>query len=274
MLLTVGPSGRGSGCCSHGSGYLQPRRTFEPPEICGTFEEIDHWRVTKAMLPFTQNQLLDVFARYNQSITPMLVPAYLAGLAALWLVRDRKEGLQRAAWVILGALWLWTGTVFFFFYYSQIGPPGPFLGLPFMIEGGLCVFLGLNEGWATRPVANRDLRIGWVMAGSALLYPFAMLLMGHDYPSVPMFGVTPCPLVVFTFAIMLLSPLRVPTWMLWVPLAWSVIGGSAALLLQMPQDVLLPVSALALLASRYLTAHGRLSGVAAPAAPRGSLLKT
>jgi hypothetical protein len=56
------------------------------------------------------------------------------------------------------------------------------------------------------------------------------------------FGVTPCPVTIFTFGILLLTTQRVPRWLLVIPFVWSMIGGSAAILLGVMQDWLLLVS--------------------------------
>ena len=50
----------------------------------------------------------------------------------------------------------------------------------------------------------------------------------------PLFGVAPCPTTIFTLGLLLLSN---ASWRLFViPLVWSAIGGSAAVLLAVPQD--------------------------------------
>jgi hypothetical protein len=43
----------------------------------------------------------------------------------------------------------------------------------------------------------------------------------------------------FTFGLLLLTVSPVPRWLLVIPVAWSVIGGTAAFLLQVPQDWIL-----------------------------------
>ena len=70
------------------------------------------------------------------------------------------------------------------------------------------------------------------------------LLAGELYPAMPLFGVTPCPLLIFTVGLRVWASCA--RWWLWiVPLLWSAIGGSAAILLSVPQDWALPVSAIA-----------------------------
>ena len=42
-----------------------------------------------------------------------------------------------------------------------------------------------------------------------------------------MFGVTPCPVTIFTFGLFLLTVRRFSYWLLIIPFVWSLIGGSA-----------------------------------------------
>ena len=62
------------------------------------------------------------------------------------------------------------------------------------------------------------------------------LWTGHRYPAAPMFGITPCPVTLFTLGLFLLTTRPVPVRLLASPLAWSLVGGSAAFLLHVPQD--------------------------------------
>ena len=93
---------------------------------------------------------------------------------------------------------------------------------------------------------NRTRPLSWVgvalMIYAAILYPLIGLSTGHRYPEVPMFGVTPCPVTIFTFGIFLLTTPPLSRWLLVIPFIWSLIGGSAAFLLHVPQDWPLLVS--------------------------------
>jgi hypothetical protein len=51
-----------------------------------------------------------------------------------------------------------------------------------------------------------------------------------------MFGIAPCPVTLFTFGLLLLARGPVAWWLLVIPVAWSLVGGSAAFLLHVPQD--------------------------------------
>ena len=52
----------------------------------------------------------------------------------------------------------------------------------------------------------------------------------------PMFGITPCPVTLFTFGLFLLTIEPIPRRLLVIPVIWSLIGGSAAFKLGIAQD--------------------------------------
>lgn len=70
---------------------------------------------------------------------------------------------------------------------------------------------------------------------------------GLGYPAQPTFGITPCPLTLFTFGVLLLTRSPVPRSLLIIPQGWSLLGGSAAFLLGVPQDWPLLFSGMAVL---------------------------
>jgi hypothetical protein len=81
--------------------------------------------------------------------------------------------------------------------------------------------------------------VGWALiAYSALIYPL-IGVAGHGYPAMPMFGITPCPVTLFSLGMLLLAQRPVPRRLLPIPLVWALVGGSAAFLLAVPQDWLL-----------------------------------
>jgi hypothetical protein len=74
------------------------------------------------------------------------------------------------------------------------------------------------------------------------LYPIIGGLLGHGYPRSPSFGVAPCPTTIFTFGLLLWTSVRVPIYVLAIPLLWSLIGFSAALWLGIREDIGLPIA--------------------------------
>jgi hypothetical protein len=70
-----------------------------------------------------------------------------------------------------------------------------------------------------------------------LVYPILGTLPGHGYPRSPSFGVAPCPMIIFTFGLLLLTNARVPRYLLVIPFVWSLLGFTASFLLGISEDI-------------------------------------
>ncbi len=190
------------------------------------------------MLPFTREQFLGVFIDYNTAVWPIQIVAYLAGLAVVVaLLRPSSPGNRFVA-CTLAAMWIWTGVAYHGLFFARINPAAVAFGALFVVQGVLFFIAGVAQrrlafGRSTgfTPV------LGWVLvAYAAVLYPLLGQLTGHVYPAQPTFGITPCPVTLFSFGVLLLTVAPVPRWLLVIPLAWSLLGGSAAFMLGVPQD--------------------------------------
>jgi hypothetical protein len=204
------------------------------------------------VLPFTETQFFDLFGRYNTDIWPAPLLAYCIGITALVASRRRSSHFSAVTFWSLGALWAWTGIVYHGVYFTQINP-GAWLFAALFVAQSL-IFVGL--AFRSRPSFDASTNIergaAWAMILYALaIYPLLNATLGHIYPRAPTFGVTPCPLVIFTFGVMGLMRERAPWSLIVAPLVWSLVGGSAAFLLGMPADWALPVAALVALAVNF-----------------------
>lgn len=190
------------------------------------------------MLPFTRDQFLGVFAEYNTAVWPVQVVAYLLGLAVVAaLLRPSPIGHRFAAGA-LAAMWIWTGVAYHWLFFAPINPVALAFGALFVVQGILFVIAGIaGRRLVFGHSAGLVSALGWALvAYAALLYPLLGQATGHAYPAQPMFGITPCPVALFTFGVLLLTSAPVPRWLLIIPLAWSLVGGSAAIALGVPQD--------------------------------------
>jgi FtsH-binding integral membrane protein len=198
------------------------------------------------MLPFTHEQFLQVFAAYNAAVWPAQVVAYLAGVAACaGLIRRTRQG-ARVAVFGLAAMWLWSGLAYHIGFFARINPAAYGFGALFIVQGVLLALAGASHRFEFGATDRLRRWSGWgLIVYSLVLYPLAGIAAGATYPAMPMFGITPCPVTLFTLGVLLLSSSRVPWWTLPIPLAWSLVGGSAAFLLGVPQDWPLLLSVLA-----------------------------
>ena len=196
------------------------------------------------MLPFTPEQFLALFVDYNNAIWPIQSAAYLFGGIAVALLFRKTPGSDRAVAGILAVMWLWTGIAYHGLWFSVINKAASLFAALFIVQGCYLIHAG---------VLRHQIRFGirrglaaWAgaafVAYAAIVYPLIGVATGHRYPEMPMFGVTPCPVTIFTLGMLLLTMHPVPRWLLVVPVTWSLIGGSAAILLNVPQDWLLLLS--------------------------------
>ena len=196
------------------------------------------------MLPFTPEQFLGVFVNYNNAIWPIQIAAYVLGAISIASPLRRTLAADRVIAGILAAMWLWTGIAYHGIFFAKINRAAYLFGALFVIQGAYLLYSGvyhdrLRFGLGDGPTV-------WIGVAlviyAAILYPLIGMWTGHVYPEMPVFGVTPCPVTIFTFGMFLLTTQPISRWLLVIPFIWSLIGGSAAVLLHVPQVWLLRVS--------------------------------
>jgi hypothetical protein len=198
------------------------------------------------MLPFTLEQFLDVFASYNTAIWPAQIVAYLLGAIALAALLRPGRASDRIVSAVLGLMWLFTGILYHGAFFSSVNKAAFAFGVLFVVEGVALLYTGVVRD-GLRFAINYGFRAvigaGFILYAS-LVYPLIGIATGHSWPALPMFGVTPCPVTIFTFGLLLMTTRRFSYWLLVIPFIWSLIGGSAAILLNVWQDWLLLVCGL------------------------------
>jgi hypothetical protein len=196
------------------------------------------------MLPFTLDQFLDVFAAYNDAIRPAQIVAYGLGVIAVVALFRPGRASDRLISGVLALMWLWTGIVYHGLYFSAVNRAAFGFGALFVVQGLALLHAGVfRDGLSFGARGGLPALVGgFFLAYAAVLYPLIGIATGHGWPAMPMFGVTPCPVTIFTFGLFLLTVRRFSHWLLVIPFVWSLIGGSAAILLDVPQDWLLLVS--------------------------------
>lgn len=195
-------------------------------------------------MPFTVEQFLAVFVDYNKAIWPAQVLAYFLGVLAFILVFRSSKWSDRTIAGILAVMWAWTGLAYHLTFFTVINKMAYGFGVLFVIQAAAFAYAGAHQGrinFGFNPDPGAWIGIAFVFY-AAILYPLLGLAMGHSSLELPMFCVTPCPVTIFTFGMLLLTRQPVPRLLLVIPIIWSLVGGSAAILLRVPQDWLLLVS--------------------------------
>jgi hypothetical protein len=197
-------------------------------------------------VPFTRDEFFDVFRQYNEAVWPMQWVLYASALVALAGILLRRRDSRRAVSLILAALWAWMAIAYHLVFFATINRSAIVFGGLFLIQAGLFGWLGAVGGKLRfRPRIDFAASAGVVLIGYGLVvYPLLNRFSAHPYPESPTFGL-PCPTTIFTFGMLCFLERSFPRSILVVPLIWSVIGGSAAFLLGVPQDLALLVAGVA-----------------------------
>ena len=197
-------------------------------------------------IPFTIDQFLAVFSNYNQAIWPMQAAAYILGLAAIYLAVRRTGHRNGIISGILAFMWIWTGAAYHIGFFSTINKAAYVFGALFIIQGILLIIYGV-----LKPGLNFGISPGGIPAAGLIMIVYAMFVypvtgqfLGHGYPHGPVFGVTPCPVTIFTFGLLLWTK-NLPRQIIIIPLIWSLIGFFAAVSLGILEDTGLLAAGLA-----------------------------
>lgn len=189
------------------------------------------------MIPFTLEQFLNAFARYNIAVWPAQIVLYAIALSAIGLAIQRSTDFSRSISCLLSVLWLWSGIVYHLIFFSRINPAAYLFGVLFILQAFLIIYAGaLKRKMSFRfPRTSYGIMGGLFLVYALVIYPVLSFKLQHRYPMMPTFGV-PCPTLIFTFGMLLWSRRTVPIYILVIPLLWSLIGLSAALSLGMKED--------------------------------------
>lgn len=189
-------------------------------------------------IPFTLEAFLGVFEAYNRVIQPFQVVAYALGIIAVALAFKGGGRSDQILSAILAAFWLWMGVAYHVVYFSAVNQAAYLFGGLYVVQSALFVHAGVLKrslSFQCSPGPSSVLGAVFVLY-AMVIYPVLNSYAGHAYPRMPVFGVAPCPTAIFTFGLLLWSPGRVPAYLLVIPVAWSLIGVSAAVQLGMTED--------------------------------------
>ncbi len=224
-----------------------------------------------AMAVTGDNELLELFTRYNEDLWPVHLVAYAAGVAAVALLfARRRDRADRVIAGLLAALWLWQGVVFQGLYATDVDVVlGTAYAMMFVLQAYLLFRHGVLRGELTfRPRAGLTGAVGWAaLAYAVILYPVIGAALGHGWPESPLLGMAPCPTTILTFGLLLLATPPVPRRLLVVPLAWAVLAPPAAMARGVYEDAGLLIAGILTVALVLVRDRRRRGGPAPADAP-------
>lgn len=198
------------------------------------------------LLLFSLQAYIGLFELLNTTLWPVHLVTLALGLAAALLVLTNHRARHRLVWALFCLLWLWTGWHFFHVQYAAINWAAEYVAVVFWLQG---LLFGL---FAVAPNCPQISYTGTVtdrMAAAAYLfavigYPIATLALGRSSDSVEFLGISADPGVAATLAVLVLSRARF-IWLSWVvPLAWCALTGLTLWLLESPEFLIAPLTAM------------------------------
>jgi hypothetical protein len=121
-------------------------------------------------------------------------------------------------------LWLFSAG-FFIFALVAIYKPAYVFGGAFVIQAAIFFACVMKPRLSFAFARDFYTAVGLLFIAFAMIgYPVLGYFIGHRYPQSPPFGLTPCPLSVFTFGLLLFTESRVPKWILAIPFLYALGG--------------------------------------------------
>lgn len=192
-------------------------------------------------LPFTREEFFNLFAAYHAALWPAVVALWVASVVGcVWLWSSRRRGSR---WIsgLLAVHWAWAGIAYHLALFTRINPAAWLFAAMFLLQAALFFWSGVvKDRLSFTSPRTAWTPLGWFLLVYALLYPAINAVEHASVVKIPTFGL-PCPTTIFTVGLLLLATPRSRALAV-VPVIWSAIGGSAALLLGVSADLALPVA--------------------------------
>jgi uncharacterized protein DUF6064 len=216
-------------------------------------------------LPFTREQFFDLFAAYNEALWPAAVALWIASAVIVALRLSARRPHDRWISAVLAGHWVWSALAYHVAFFTRINPAAWLFAALFLGQAVLLFRVGVvQRRLSSAPWGTAWAPLAWALIAYSLAYPAINAIDHLSLVRIPTFGV-PCPTTIFTAGVLMLATPR--SWGLsTVPVIWSAIGGSAALVLGVHADFALPIAGMALaIFSVRRTTSGRLrAGRAVP----------
>lgn len=177
------------------------------------------------MFSFTIEDFLLVLERYNLSIWPLQIFAYIFGVLALFFTIKSTKYSDKIVLAILSIYWFWNGIVFCPIYWGPTYKYAYVFGALCIIQGFLFISGIIKSNISISLRTNLHSIIGLLFVIYAMVgYQVFGYFLGHTYPKFFPFGLVPCPTTIFTFGLFLMTKKRLPRYFLIIPLIVTIVG--------------------------------------------------
>lgn len=196
-------------------------------------------------LPFTSAQFFDVFGAYNRSLWVFVLGLWMYAAVGVFVLARSRDGRGRFLPTLLVVQWAWAGLAYHAAFFSRINPAAWLFAALFVVQSLLFFWFGVvHHQLRFAPRGSFRHAAAWTLIIYALVYPLIVRIEGHVWDA-PTFGV-PCPTTLLTIGFLFAADLPWPRTIAVIPVLWSFVAGSAAILLGVRADLMLWVAGVAL----------------------------
>ena len=177
---------------------------------------------------------------YNTDVFPLMIFSYIFAIFILVMIGTKIQMKNRISGFFLSFLFVFIGLVTFIFYFGSVSSQYYVWGSLWVLQGiGFFLHSGIKNSMLIEYRKDCKTVVATALIFSALMiYPVIGFLTGHGYPTGPIFGIAPCPVAIFTFALLILNRLAFSIALLIIPFLWSLTGIYAIFFLHVPQDAI------------------------------------
>ena len=188
-------------------------------------------------LPFTTEEFLDVFKRYNLTVWPTQILLVILALLMIFVLLKKNKLSDKIISIGLTLFWLWMGIVYHYLFFTKINGAAYVFGSLFIIQAVVFFYYGLIKRNLEFNFRNNFIGVISIIffLYALIFYPLLGYQFGHLYPRTPTFGL-PCPTTIFTFGMIILLANRKNIIFI-IPIVWSLVGFTAAIKLGIYQDI-------------------------------------
>ena len=195
--------------------------------------------------PITTDQFFSVFEKYNHAIFPVQIVLFLLTILALIAIGSKIKQKDKVVAVILGVIWIWTGIVYHWAFFSHINILALGYGVVFILQGLFLIWEGVilyNLKFVFRMTVQAFLGYFFILYG-LIIYPVIGYLIEPGFSRTISIGL-PSPTIILTFGFMLLCDKKFSKYLLIIPSIWAVIGISTVMKLGVYQDSIMLIAAI------------------------------
>ncbi len=193
--------------------------------------------------PFTTEQFLNVFEKYNATVFPFQWVMLLLAVILLFVFHYTFSLKDKIIGSFLGLLWIWMGLVYHIIFFTEINKLAFVFGGFFILEGILVL---INIFSKDKLIFNfsfkiKDYAAYFFILFGLIIYPIIGYFIQGSFNRTIALGL-PYPSTIFTFGFFMMTGNKFPKYLMIIPSIWAMVGLFAAIQFGVYQDVMLPIA--------------------------------